>query len=289
MGDGHGQSGERIPAWVLWVTIPAAGLLTLAGVNRFSILSLLSGVTAVGDGLVAALVVLAGAGFAWPVVRRLAPPSSPVGLRAITAALLGMWLISTAVLIAGSAFGGLLTAWLWWPVLGVGALLAVWHGRKHLRAWRPQARVPVGALIWVLVAVGVGLWLAGATRPPGTIGGTDGYDVLEYHLQVPREFYEAGRIQPLPHNVYSFYPLGVETLFLLAMILRGGAYEGVYAAKLLHGSFGVLAVAAVVVYLRRRSPARGRFAAALLAREQAAVNRTLSRKWVPINSVTLGW
>ena len=39
----------------------------------------------------------------------------------------------------------------------------------------------------------------GALLPPGMLWHPDephGYDVVEYHLQIPREWYEAGRIIP---------------------------------------------------------------------------------------------
>ena len=80
----------------------------------------------------------------------------------------------------------------------------------------------------------------------------DSYDVLEYHLQLPREYHDAGRIQTLNHNIYSHFPLGTEMLFLLGMCLRGGAYRGVYLAKLMSGLFGVVAVAGVFGSLRCR-------------------------------------
>ena len=41
------------------------------------------------------------------------------------------------------------------------------------------------------------------------------FDVLEYHLQGPKEYFQAGRIAFLPHNVYTNMPFGVEMLHLL--------------------------------------------------------------------------
>ncbi len=43
----------------------------------------------------------------------------------------------------------------------------------------------------------------------GTLTPVD-FDVREYHLQVPKEFYQNGRIDFLPHNVYGNMPLGSE-------------------------------------------------------------------------------
>jgi hypothetical protein len=89
--------------------------------------------------------------------------------------------------------------------------------------------------------------LLAALVPPGVLWGDEpnGYDVLEYHLQIPREWYEAGRVTKLGHNVFSYFPQGVEMLDLLAMELRGGPWEGMYLAQLMHVGWGVLAVMAV--------------------------------------------
>ena len=66
------------------------------------------------------------------------------------------------------------------------------------------------AVPFVLVIVG------GALLPPID------FDVLEYHLQVPREWVQSGRITFLPHNVYGNMPLGAETLAALTMALSPG-------------------------------------------------------------------
>ena len=49
---------------------------------------------------------------------------------------------------------------------------------------------------------------------------------LEYHLQGPKEYYQAGRIAFLPHNVYTNMPFGVEMLHLLAMEVMGDWWWG---------------------------------------------------------------
>ena len=196
---------------------------------------------------------------------------APAGLRVVTACALGLWMLSTAMLIVGSAASGALTLWVWWPVVAVGAVLAAWQGRKALAAWRIPREPRTGVIFWVVVALAVGVWLAGAVRPPGYPASGDSYDVLEYHLQIPREFYEAGRIGQLRHNCFSYYPLGTHMLFLLGMCLRGGAYEGMYVAKLLHGVFLGLAAAGVLTALRRDDTWRARFAAILLATTPVAI------------------
>jgi hypothetical protein len=265
MTDQYKQPPGTLPRNLLIALILLASGLMLAHLAGFAsgywAAALLLVVT---EGGMAALIVIAAGGYAFPVVRRLSPPSAPPGLRAVTACGLGLWMLSSAMLVVGSV-GGLLGNWLWWIVIAAGVMLAAWQGRKTLEAWRPPARYDGRSLLWVVVALAAGLWLAGAARAPGRIGVADPYDELEYHLQVPREYYNCGQIHELRHNCYSYYPLGMEMLFLTGMCLRGGAYEGMYLAKMLHGVFWCLAVGGVFLSLRRDDETRGRFAAGLLA------------------------
>lgn len=244
--------------------LAGGALMLVLAVGLFPAAVLLAALTALTEGGMAALIVVAAGGYGYLLIRRLLPRSASTALCVLTACALGLWVLSSAVLVVGSAFTGALKAWVWWPVVAGGVILAAWFGRKSLERWRIRTGFDGRALVWVVLAAAVGLWIAGATRPPGLIRTPDTYDVLEYHLQVPREFYNAQHIGPLNHNCYSFYPLGVEMLFLLGMALRGGAYEGMYAAKMIHGAFGVLAVAAVFGALKKDDDGRARFSAALL-------------------------
>ena len=98
----------------------------------------------------------------------------------------------------------------------------------------------------------LGITLVASFVPPGILWGDEphGYDVVEYHLQVPREWYEANRIVPLQHNVFSYMPMNVELHYLLAMHLRGGPWSGMYLAQLMHLSLITLAVLAVLALAR---------------------------------------
>ena len=57
------------------------------------------------------------------------------------------------------------------------------------------------------------------------------FDVKEYHLQGPKEFFQAGRITMLPHNVYTSFPFLTEMLSLLGMVIRDDWYWGALAGK----------------------------------------------------------
>lgn len=222
---------------------------------------------------VAAVIFIAAGGWGHLLVGRLAGDEAPRALTAVTSVAVGAWMLSTGVLVVGAAIGGSLTGWFWWPVVGIGAALAL---RAALgRGVKVPRSVHWTTALACLVLAGAGAaWTAGASLPPGMTGRATGdfYDVVSYHLQVPREFYESGAIRFLPHNTYSNYPLGVEMLFLLAMVLRGGATAGLFAAKCVHGLWGVLAVAAVwSVWTGDAAGRRGRIAGVLLATAPWAV------------------
>ncbi len=244
--------------------IVLAGTVMLAHLTGISAAFVAALLTAVTEGGMALLIFLAAGGYGYLLIRKLAPSNAPTALRVFTACGLGLWALATLVLIVGSSFTGALNAWVFWCVVAGGVILAAWFAQGPIEAWKMPRRFDGTALMWVVLAIAGGIWIAGATRPAGMIHTSDSYDVLEYHLQVPREFHHAGRIGELQHNCYSYYPLQTEMLFLLGMALRGGAYEGMYVGKFIHGMFGVLAVGAIFGSLKRDEESRGRFAAVLL-------------------------
>ncbi len=254
-----------LPRKLVVFLVAAAVMLGLAlalGVNVVLMYAVVSGLT---SAFAAGLVALSAGGLAWPIVRRIAPRDAPTGLVAITASALGLWILSTLVLAIGTIIDGSLHQLVWWPIVLVGIIMAAWYSRRRVNSFRPPENFDGRVLIWVLIAIAAGFWLAGALVPPGHLHTADSYDVLQYHLQAPREFHHAGQINELKHNCYSYYPLGGHMLFLLQMCLHGGPYMGMYAAKASHGLFVALAVAAVYTSLKTDDEARGRFAAVLLA------------------------
>jgi hypothetical protein len=128
-----------------------------------------------------------------------------------------------------------------------------------------RKRIGRGEWMILLAAVPIAIMCIAATYPPGTLWGSEGlgYDVREYHLQLPREYAAANSTAPLGHNVYSWFPANVEMLYLLAMQLakfamRGGGggiggilgtshLWGVYPAQVLHVSLMLAAIASIAV------------------------------------------
>ena len=198
-------------------------------------------------------------------------------LTMVTSIALGLGAVSLAVLGLGRA--GWLNRATAVALIGVGIVLAVVEAARYRTGRRPgetdaAARAwfnaPAGwAWLWLAVMPLLAMAVVGAVVPPGFLWTPDephGYDVVEYHLQVPREWYEAGQIVPLRHNVFSFFPFGVESHYLLAMHLRGGPWNGMYLAQLMHAAHVVLTVLALYGFARRTAPrAAGAVFAGVLA------------------------
>lgn len=174
-------------------------------------------------------------------------------LRIVAAVAAGMGVLSLLVLLLGLV-GGLTTTTAWLLVVA-GLLLTPAPGvRRVLAPWRQRPSNPrIDATLFLLAPVGAMLLVAALT-PPGVLWQDEPhpYDVLSYHLQLPREWLELGRIRPLQHNVFSYFPLNVEMHYLLAMHLRGGVYSGMYLAQLMHASMTLLLPLAIYGALRPR-------------------------------------
>ncbi len=202
-----------------------------------------------------------GVTVAKPVDARDAGPGSPAPLLAVTSVALGLGVLGLCVLGLGLAgwlnrvtatlllIGGLASGaprWLRRDQGDEGSIARRWLAAPATWEWVGLAAAPFLAIA-----------IVGAMLPPGLLwsryGGGDphGYDVVEYHLQVPREWYEAGRILPLHHNVFSYFPFNVEVHYLLAMHLRGGPWAGMYLAQEMHVAFVALSVLAVYAVARR--------------------------------------
>ena len=95
------------------------------------------------------------------------------------------------------------TAWAW---TGAGLILLV-HQFRHIRTLPRIPDTPTRIAI-ALASIGVAIMLVAAASPPGALWDSEfgGYDALSYHLQLPAEWLEAGRIAPAEHNVYAFLP-----------------------------------------------------------------------------------
>src|SRR5262249_15981242 len=134
----------------------------------------------------------------------------------------GLGLAGFSLVTLGCGLAGLLSR----PLLG-GLLAACALGEAALRL-RAHARAPSGVRpswkTWVLALALAGPFLLcmllGSLLPE-----TD-FDVKAYHFEGPKEWYQAGRISFLPHNVYTSFPFLTEMLVLLGMVLYEDWYWG---------------------------------------------------------------
>lgn len=188
----------------------------------------------------------------------------------------GLNTISLYVLAIGLA-GCLSRAWLLVPAAAI-VLAGVgwcWRSRRAAAAARTIGALPSAAsmpassqgdqpadwLGWPWLALGAPFVLVivlGGMLPPID------FDVREYHLEAPKEFYQRGRIEFLPHNVYGNMPLGSEMLSLLAMVLVDDWWLGALVGKTLIAAFAPLTALALVAMGRRFFSTTAGVAAALI-------------------------
>lgn len=102
----------------------------------------------------------------------------------------------------------------------------------------------VAVVLMVIVPFAVYL-LLGSLSPP-----TD-FDVREYHLQGPKEWFQQGRISYLRHNVYTSFPFLSEMLPLTAMVLVGDWWEGALAGQAVLACFQLLTASVVFAICTR--------------------------------------
>ncbi|MDG3003317.1 glycosyltransferase family 39 protein [Paludisphaera mucosa] len=164
------------------------------------------------------LIALAAIGIGdWMLRKAQMEGSCGVAVRLAIDYTLGAIVLGLATLFLGRL--GLLRPWLFRPSLMVAGVAGV-VGSKMWR-WPRHGFDPGVALAVVVVAPFLAMMLLGSMLP------AIDFDVLEYHLQGPKEYFLNGRIAFLPHNVYTNMPFGVEMLHLLGMeVLRDWWWGG---------------------------------------------------------------
>ncbi len=198
-----------------------------------------------------ACLILAGSfsigGLALTALRRISPQGWNFlpGEEFVLSGVLGLSLWSLIVLGLGLAgwlsqivFVILLTGLVisyWFVVIQNGAL------RRWKSYWETVQFEGWQITLLVIMAPFLMAMLLGALLPE-----TD-FDVKEYHLLGPKEFYQQGAITILSHNVYTSFPFLTEMLSLSGMVVFGDWYGGALAGKAVLMMFGPLT--GMLVYL----------------------------------------
>lgn len=77
------------------------------------------------------------------------------------------------------------------------------------------------------------------------------FDVKEYHLGGPKEYFLAGQVHFLPHNVYTSFPFLTEMLTLCGMVLTGDWFTGALVGKTVLMAFAPLTALGVFAVGRK--------------------------------------
>lgn len=175
---------------------------------------------------------------------------------------IGIGLSGLSLLTLGAGLCGFLNLWLLGGII-LGFIswagFQAWNDRK-LQSESSHASLESSHRQTILAVISLlpflAVMLLGAMLP------SVDFDVKEYHLQGPKEFYQNGQVSFLPHNVYTSFPFLTEMLTLLGMVLRGDWYWGALVGKTVLMSFAPLtALGLYAAGSRWFSPLTGWFAA----------------------------
>lgn len=242
---------------VMWVANQTGLAPAPDGAGRFA-----ATILVIADALPALAVMwLGAAGFGWPLVSWLTPRAKCGPVVQIACGWAVMMLLGYVAGWAG--FINQITAWTI-PSIGVVMLMAQTMVGRIVPRSRPDNDQSM-SLPWTLIlwAPGLALLLVAATCPPGTLWNVEarGYDVMSYHLQIPREWLAAGAMIPLEHNVYSYLPGLVESVFYQFAAMRGSVRDAVYTCQLFSVSMMLLAAwgiaSAAATFVDRAGAAAG--------------------------------
>lgn len=217
------------------------------------------------DGLSALAIVVPAilAGLWFVPARRL--PELPLRWHLLLAATFGLGALSIAVLLCGLL--GLLQRPLWVGLLLVAFIAGIVRLQQLVSARTTREDAPRDPFRWLWVALTPFIVLAilAAVHAPGFLWSEEGagYDALEYHLALPKEYRQQGRIDYTPHNVYGNFPANVEMLYLTAMVVLDEDVNAGTTTHMVHLLLGALTIFAAYVAGREWSRRAGVLSAIL--------------------------
>jgi hypothetical protein len=169
------------------------------------------------DLLAAGLIVLLAGGLGHACLSR---AKEDFRARPVIELAIGLGVVTFAVL--GLGVLGALWTWLAWILTLVG-LLVLWRASRawfagmadQVRKLKPEGATQI-TLMAVMLLIGVSSLLRAAAPPWG-------YDALVYHLAIPEQFAQSGRLLFTPDNPFWGNPMGAEMQYTWALLLTGHA------------------------------------------------------------------
>jgi hypothetical protein len=164
------------------------------------------------------------------------------------------WQIASLIYLAVGLCGA--ARWAGWVSVGLAAVAAVALQRNPAAltspAGKPDDRVglnPGVRRIWLAMCIVMGsCYLLFAAVPPAE------FDVREYHMQIPREWFQQGSIEFVAHNVYGNMPMGAELHAMGAMAFFPGPWgwwNGAVAGMVCIACLTLLTCLGIFCYARR--------------------------------------
>ncbi len=169
----------------------------------------------------------------------------------------GQWVLSLTLGLAAWLLGCWLLGWAgwlnWWSAWGLTAAGAMLAFRRLMGPARREKLYPENwpSPPWTLLLglPALGILAIAVTMPPGTLWSIEafGYDVMLYHLQLPREWLANGAMRGLEHNVYSYLPNLVEGGYMGLGAMQGGVAEEphVRTFQMFHATCALLTAAGI--------------------------------------------
>jgi 4-amino-4-deoxy-L-arabinose transferase-like glycosyltransferase len=99
---------------------------------------------------------------------------------------------------------------------------------------------PFMTALKVIFVISICLYLVQVFSPPLN------YDSLAYHLAIPKIYAQEHHVSCIPHNVYANFPMTMEFLYVLGLLLRGDIL-----AKMMHFFMGILTALAIYSFSKR--------------------------------------
>jgi hypothetical protein len=199
--------------------------------------------------------------------------------RILLRAAVGVGVLSIGVLFFG--FVGLLYSWFAWAMLVLGVIV-LW---RYIIDWLKDFRILADShdltfisrlAKWFVILI-VSFNLFKALAPPLK------WDTLVYHLEIPKQYLNAGRIFFYSENLYAGFPQVSEMLFTWAMALRSGA-----TAATLGWAVGVIAMIGVDGYARRLFGPRAAWLAPAILLSGFSISQAMNWAYVDLWVVLFG-